>query len=230
MTWLVDLAVLTTTQTLPHPFPLSRFAIALSLSLRKCSQQTVSETLDFPNPSPSLSLSLSLTALALRLRSSNPQCVYVCLCVHLCWLIRSSLSLSLSLVQVHHLLTIQWRKASSIYRTISSYPSRPIIPGPPKVLLALPLYFFIFFFIPYLLFSMFLHRFRFFSWSQNIKKKNCVADGCDRFRFGARLGGIDLERPTCDGPVHFLFLNNQRRQLGFRTNLFCHSFRSKSSY
>lgn len=158
-----------------HPNPPSPFSsVSLryrSLSLRKCSQQTLSETLDFPNPSPSLSLplSLSLTALALRLRSSNPQCVYVCLCVHLCWLIRSSLSLSLSLVQVHHLLTIQWRKASSIYRTISSYPSRPIIPGPPKVLLALPLYFFIFFFIPFLLFSMFLHRFPFFSWSQNIK-------------------------------------------------------------
>ena len=122
-----------------HPNALSSPFSSLSLSVHKCS---LSNT-DFPNPrfpetpkNPqfhnhlSLSLSLSLRVLGAL---SNP----VSVCVRFAFLdLSRSLSFSF-LLKFRDPTTVRfliWRKASSIYQTISSHLSRPITPGPPKVL------------------------------------------------------------------------------------------------
>ena len=110
--------------------------------MHKCS---LSNT-DFPNPrfpetpkkppisQPPLSLSLSLS-LSVRVLGalSNP----VSVCVRFAFLdLSRSLSFSF-LLKFRDPTTVRfliWRKASSIYQTISSHLSRPITPGPPKVL------------------------------------------------------------------------------------------------
>ena len=123
------------------------FSLSLSLSLSLCtsalSQILISQTLDslklqktpnFTTTSLSFSLSLSLS-LSVRVLGalSNP----VSVCVRFAFLdLSRSLSFSF-LLKFRDPTTVRfliWRKASSIYQTISSHLSRPITPGPPKVL------------------------------------------------------------------------------------------------
>jgi hypothetical protein len=116
--------------------------------VHKCSQNTDSETLKLQNHQFHnqlsfffflllfCSLSVSIYSLALCVSSSNP------LCACLRCLFRSfTLSVSIALAQVRDSSTFRWRKASSIYQTISFHLSLPITPGPPKVLHAPILYF-----------------------------------------------------------------------------------------
>ena len=126
-----------------HPNALSSPFSSLSLSLSLCtsalSQILISQTLDslklqknpqFHNHPLSLSLSLSVRVLGAL---SNP----VSVCVRFAFLdLSRSLSFSF-LLKFRDPTTVRfliWRKASSIYQTISSHLSRPITPGPPKVL------------------------------------------------------------------------------------------------
>lgn len=153
----------------PHPFLLPEPSLSISLCsvllLYKLFFETLA-SLEFQNL-PYLSVALSLYCLC----SSGAS-------IH-CFLLPFSIS---SLPDFVTFPPFLWRKASSIYLTISSPPNRPISPGPPKVL---PLFHFCICFFSNSLVSI------------------CAFNGFDRCKADLRLKITDLKRLSIEWTSSF---------------------------